>query len=43
MSAPKETDKIAVFKGKQIRRHWDEATEKWYFSVGDVLDVLIIS
>ena len=40
MSAETHLTKIAVFKGKQIRRHWDEATEKWYFSVVDVLEVL---
>ena len=32
--------KIAVFKGNQIRRHWDEETEKWWFSVIDVVSVL---
>ncbi len=31
---------IALFEGKQIRRHWDEAKEKWYFSVVDVVGVL---
>ena len=40
MPAETHLTKIAVFKGKQIRRHWDEATEKWYFSVVDVLEVL---
>lgn len=32
--------KIAVFKGKQIRRHWDEEKEQWFFSVVDVIEVL---
>jgi hypothetical protein len=32
--------KMAVFKGKQIRRHWDEEKEKWFFSVVDVIEVL---
>lgn len=32
--------KIAVFKGQQIRRFWDEEKEKWYFSVVDVIEVL---
>ena len=38
----KETTKIkiAIFEGKRIRRHWDEKTEKWYFSVVDVVQVL---
>src|SRR3989344_5211760 len=32
--------RIAIFKGKQIRRHWDEKQEKWYFAVVDVIAVL---
>lgn len=32
--------KIIVFRGKKIRRHWDESQEKWYFSVVDVVAVL---
>jgi hypothetical protein len=31
---------IAIFKGKQIRRVWDEAKDKWYFSVVDVVAAL---
>jgi hypothetical protein len=31
---------IAIFKGKKIRRHWDEDRESWYFSVIDVVEVL---
>ena len=31
---------IAIFKGKQIRRVWDESQEKWYFSVVDVVAAL---
>jgi len=31
---------IAIFEGKQIRRHWDEENELWYFSVIDVVRVL---
>ena len=31
---------LAVFKGKKIRRHWDDDNEKWYFSVVDVCEVL---
>jgi hypothetical protein len=31
---------IAIFEGKQIRRHWDEEKEQWYFSVVDVIRVL---
>ncbi len=33
-------NKIAIFEGKKIRRHWDERKEKWYFSVVDVMQVL---
>jgi hypothetical protein len=31
---------LAIFEGKQIRRHWDDRSEKWYFSVVDVIGVL---
>lgn len=31
---------IALFEGKKIRRSWDEKTEKWFFSVVDVIAVL---
>ena len=31
---------IAIFEGKQIRRHWNEEKELWYFSVVDVVGVL---
>jgi len=33
-------EKIAIFKGQKIRRHWDEKQEKWYFSVVDVIQIL---
>jgi len=32
--------KIAIFQGKQIRRHWDNKKELWYFSVVDVVATL---
>ena len=32
---------LAVFEGHKIRRHYDEKTETWYFSVVDILQVLI--
>ena len=35
-----KTIKIAVFKGKKIRRHWDDKNEKWRFAVVDVAAVL---
>ena len=31
---------IAFFEGKQIRRHWDDKSELWYFAVSDVIAVL---
>ncbi|OIO06972.1 hypothetical protein COX67_05420 [Candidatus Falkowbacteria bacterium CG_4_10_14_0_2_um_filter_36_22] len=33
--------KIAIFKGKQIRKRWDEEKEKWFFSVVDIVVVLL--
>ncbi|MBU1613083.1 Bro-N domain-containing protein [Patescibacteria group bacterium] len=36
----KKDKKIALFEGRQIRRHWDENQEKWYFSVVDVVGAL---
>jgi hypothetical protein len=35
-----KSKKIAIFEGNQIRRHWDEKKELWYFSVSDVIAVL---
>jgi hypothetical protein len=31
---------IKLFNDKQIRTHWDEKQEKWYFSIVDVIGVL---
>ncbi len=31
---------IVIFENKQIRRHWDENKELWYFSVIDIISVL---
>lgn len=31
---------IKIFEQKQVRTHWDEEQEKWYFSVIDVIEVL---
>jgi len=36
----KKNKAIAIFEGKQIRRHWDTEKEKWYFSVVDVVRAL---
>jgi DNA-damage-inducible protein D len=32
--------KIKLFEQKQIRSHWDEKEQQWYFSVIDVIEVL---
>ena len=40
MSSETALTKIAVFKGKKIRRIWDEQKETWFFSVVDVIEVL---
>jgi len=34
-------NKLAVFENYKIRRHYDEQTEIWYFSVVDIIAVLI--
>ena len=36
----KKASKLAIFEGKQIRRHWDAEKELWYFSVSDVIATL---
>jgi len=33
--------KLAVFENYEIRRHYDEQTETWYFSVVDIVKVLL--
>lgn len=35
-----EEKSIQLFENKLIRTKWDEETEKWYFSVIDIIDVL---
>jgi len=35
----KETS-IKLFEQKQVRTHWDEENEKWYFSIVDVIQIL---
>ena len=39
---PKNT-KLAIFEDKEIRRLWDEEKELWYFSVVDVVGILVDS
>lgn len=36
----KKDNSIVLFHEKQIRRHWDEEKELWYFSIVDVIKVL---
>lgn len=31
---------IKLFNEKQIRTHWDEELEKWYFSIVDLVGYL---
>jgi len=33
-------NKIALFEGNKIRKHWNEKVEKWYFSIIDVVYAL---
>ncbi len=33
-------NKIQLFEEKKVRTAWDEASEEWYFSVVDVIEVL---
>ncbi|MCF7912476.1 MAG: hypothetical protein K9M99_08115 [Candidatus Cloacimonetes bacterium] len=36
----KEKTKIQLFQEQKVRVHWDEAQEKWYFSIIDVVEIL---
>src|SRR3990172_1220495 len=40
MTTKQKNKTIAIFEGEQIRRHWDEEKELWYFAVMDVIAVL---
>lgn len=33
-------NKIAIFEGRKIRRHWDGEKEKWFFSVSNVVSAM---
>ena len=37
---PAMKNNLAIFEGYQIRRHFDEKTETWWFSVVDIIRVL---
>lgn len=36
----KSINKIQLFQEQNIRSHWDEKEEKWYFSIIDVVEIL---
>ena len=36
----KKDNSIVLFHKKQVRRHWDEDKELWYFSIVDVVAIL---
>ena len=36
----KKDNSIVLFHEKQVRRHWDEDKEFWYFSIIDVIEIL---
>jgi hypothetical protein len=37
---PTVKNDLTIFEGHQIRRHYDEKTETWWFSVVDIIQVL---
>jgi hypothetical protein len=37
----KNNTSLTIFENYKIRRHYDEKTEMWYFSVIDIIAVLI--
>jgi DNA-damage-inducible protein D len=41
MGKEKKQNRLAIFEGQKIRRFWDELKELWYFSVIDIIAVLI--
>lgn len=36
----KKENSIIIFNQKEVRRHWDDEKELWYFSVVDVIEIL---
>jgi hypothetical protein len=36
----KKDNSLVLFHEKQVRRHWDEENELWYFSIIDVIEIL---
>lgn len=43
MSKQQKNKAIVIFEGEQIRRHWDDEQELWYFSVIDIIKALTSS
>ena len=35
----KKENLIVLFNQQEVRHHWDEDEEKWYFSIMDVIKV----
>ncbi len=35
-----EENKIQLFENQNVRTHWDEKNEKWFFSVQDIVQIL---
>ncbi|MBK8396935.1 MAG: hypothetical protein IPL26_17105 [Leptospiraceae bacterium] len=35
----KKENSVKIFETKQVRTHWDEKREKWYFSIIDVIPI----
>ena len=36
----RKSNSIILFQQKQVRRHWNEKQEFWYFSIIDIIEVL---
>ncbi len=36
----KKSNSVILFNQSQIRRHWDEEKELWYFAIMDVIEIL---
>lgn len=43
MKKKTKNNSITIFGDKEIRRHWDEEKELWYFSINDIIQALIQS
>jgi hypothetical protein len=35
----KQTEAFKIFDEKKVNTVWDDEIEKWYFSIGDVIEV----